>query len=179
MSPSINHGDLARGAVLGLIAGAIGTAAMDGLWYVRYRRDGGTQSPREWEFSSGTNGWGQVSAPGQVGHLLLRRLVRRDVPDRWARTTQNVVHWATGMGWGAQLGLLAVAKAGMRWTWGPELGLVVFTTSYAALPLTGIYKPIWQYDVATLKKDLSAHLVYGAATGEALAPLLRRLGGSR
>ena len=55
----------------------------------------------------------------------------------------------------------------------------MWATSYATLPLAGIYKPIWQYDVATLEKDLSAHLAYGAATGAALAPLLRRFGGSR
>src|SRR6516165_7602522 len=93
------------GGVTGLVAGAVGTAAMDGLWYLRYRRGGGTQAPLEWEFSAETNSWGEVSAPGQVGHLVLRRLVGPDVPDRWARTTQNVVHWATGTGWAAPLGL--------------------------------------------------------------------------
>jgi hypothetical protein len=28
----------------------------------------------------------------------------------------------------------------------------------------GVYKPIWKYDLETLAKDLSAHLVFGTAT---------------
>ena len=165
-------GHLVRGGVTGLVAGAVGTAAMDGLWYLRYRRGGGTQAPLEWEFSADTNSWGEVSAPGQVGHLVLRRLVGPDVPDRWARTTQNVVHWATGTGWAAPLGLVAATTTQMRWVWGLGLGVAVWATSYVTLPRAGIYKPIWQYDAATLAGDLSAHLVYGAATGAALAALL-------
>jgi hypothetical protein len=174
MTLSTKHGrHLARGAVSGLGAGAIGTAAMDGLWYGRHRRGGGTQTPLEWEFAAHTKSWEDVSAPGRVGHVVLRRLVDADVPDRWARTTQNVVHWATGMGWGAQLGLVAAATTRMRWVWGLGLGVTVWTVSYVTLPLAGIYKPIWQYDAATLGQDLSAHLVYGAATGIALATLFR------
>jgi hypothetical protein len=174
MTRSMKHrGHLVRGTVSGLVAGAVGTAAMDALWYRRYRRGGGAQAPLEWEFSVGTKSWDEVSTPGQVGHLVLRRLVGADVPDRWARTTQNVVHWATGMGWGAQLGLVATATTRLRWVEGLGLGVAVWATSYATLPLAGIYKPIWQYDAATLGQDLSAHLVYGAATGAALAALLR------
>jgi hypothetical protein len=173
MTGTTKHGRLVRGGLSGLVAGAVGTAAMDGLWYRRYRRGGGTQTPLEWEFAADTNSWEGVSAPGRVGHLVLRRLVGADVPDRWARTTQNVVHWATGVGWGAQLGLVAGATTRMRWVWGLGLGVAVFATSYITLPLVSIYKPIWQYDAATLAQDLSAHLVYGAATGAALAALLR------
>jgi hypothetical protein len=174
MAPgTIDGGHLGSGVLTGLVAGAIGTAAMDGVWFRRYRRGGGTQSILEWETATGTNRWAEVSAPGRVGHLVLRRLVRRDVPDRWARSTQNVVHWVTGMGWGAPLGLLAAKTTRMRWVWGLGLGVAVWATSYVTLPLAGIYKPIWQYDAATLAQDLSAHLVYGAATGAALAALFR------
>ena len=35
---------------------------------------------------------------------------------------------------------------------------------YVVLPLLGVYKPIWKYDLETLEKDLSAHLVFGTAT---------------
>ena len=174
MTRSMKHGGhLVRGALSGLVAGTVGTAAMDALWYRRYRRGGGAQAPLEWEFSAGTKSWEKVSTPGQVGHLVLRRLLGADVPDRWARTTQNVVHWATGMGWGAQLGLAAAATTRMRWVWGLGLGVAVWATSYATLPLASIYKPIWEYDATTLAQDLSAHLVYGAATGAALAALFR------
>ena len=32
------------------------------------------------------------------------------------------------------------------------------------LPKLGVYRPIWEYDLETLGKDLSAHLVFGTAT---------------
>ena len=39
------------------------------------------------------------------------------------------------------------------------------------LPLLGVYKPIWEYDLETLRKDLSAHLVFGTATAAAFCLL--------
>jgi hypothetical protein len=38
-------------------------------------------------------------------------------------------------------------------------------------PLLGVYKPIWKYDLETLRKDLSAHLVFGTATAAAFCLL--------
>jgi len=43
-------------------------------------------------------------------------------------------------------------------------GTVVWTMDYVVLPLAKVYKPMWEYDLPTLAKDLSAHLVYGVAT---------------
>ena len=160
-----------RAAIAGLAAGAAGTAAMDAVWYRRYRRDGGTQSPLEWELSSATTSWDDVSAPGKVGRLLLRRFIGDDLPDSWARPTQNIVHWATGMTWGTQYAVLVAARPRTRWLWGLALGTAAWATSYATLPLAGIYQPIWEYDAETLGKDLTAHLTYGAVTGAALAAL--------
>ena len=37
------------GAILrGLVAGAVGTAAMDVVWYLRYRRGGGKEKFLDW-----------------------------------------------------------------------------------------------------------------------------------
>lgn len=44
---------LARGA----LAGAVGTAAMDALWFARYRRGGGQQGPLAWETAEGVDSW--------------------------------------------------------------------------------------------------------------------------
>jgi len=82
------------------------------------------------------------------------------------------MHWATGMGWSAQFGLIAGSANRRSWTGGLVLGPVVWLAGYVVLPLAKIYKPIWDYDAKTLSKDLSAHLVYGATTG-ALAALAR------
>jgi hypothetical protein len=51
------------------------------------------------------------------------------------------------------------------------LGPAVWLCGYAALPLAGVYKPIWEYDARTLGEDLSAHLVYGATTSAVFAAL--------
>jgi hypothetical protein len=44
-------------------------------------------------------------------------------------------------------------------------GAAVFAGDYIALPVAGLYKPIWDYDAKTVAWDLSAYLAYGAGTG--------------
>ena len=88
-------------------------------------------------------------------------------PDQWAQSTQNIMHWATAMGWSAQFGVIAGSANRRSWTGGLVLGPLVWLAGYVVLPLAKIYKPIWDYDAETLAKDLSAHLVYGATTGAA------------
>ena len=56
-------------------------------------------------------------------------------------------------------------------------GLGIIVMALAVLPLLGVYKPIWKYDLGTLWKDLSTHLVYGTAT--ATAGALRGARGAR
>ncbi len=58
----------------GLLAGAVATAAMDLVWFVRYRRGGGQSSVLQWEFSAGLNSWEQAPAPARVG----KRIVEAD-----------------------------------------------------------------------------------------------------
>ena len=50
---------------------------------------------------------------------------------------------------------------------GLPFGAAVWASGYAVLPQFGVYEPIWKYDVETLAKDLSAHLVFGSATAAA------------
>jgi hypothetical protein len=42
------------------------------------------------------------------------------------------------------------------------------------LPKLGVYEPIWKYDLETLGKDLSAHLVFGTVTAAAFCVLDRK-----
>ena len=157
----------------GSTAGAVGTAAMDLVWFARYRRGGGQQRLWAWETGEGVDKWDDASAPGQVGRRLAEGFTERELPDRWARTTTNLVHWATGLAWGAQFGLLAGSTRRRSWRLGLLLGPIVWLAGYVLLPLAKLYKPIWEYDPETLARDLSAHVVYGAATGAAFAALTR------
>ena len=164
---------LVRNLGAGLLAGAIGTTAMDLLLYGRYRRDGGKSGFWRWEFAGDVMSWDDASAPGQLGRKALRATTGHEPPDEWARATTNVVHWGTGVGWGAQYGALASTTARHPWVRALALGPVVWLSGYVVLPLATVYKPIWDYDARTLREDLSAHIVYGAVVSAAFAALTK------
>ena len=155
--------------MLGAVAGVAGTAAMDALWYLRYRREGGTDGAWRWETAEAVTTWEQASAPGQAGRKVLGVVLRRPPPDTWARATTNVLHWATGAGWGVQY----AAVAGRSRLPALALGPAAWLSSYVVLPLARVYRPIWEYDARTLARDLSAHVVYGLGTSGAYAVLDR------
>ena len=162
-----------RRLAVGALSGAVGTAAMDLLLYRRYRRDGGQDSAWRWESAEGVTTWDQASAPGRLGEKVERLVTRRPPPDRWARPTTNLVHWATGAGWGLQYAALAARPSKHPLGQALALGPAAWLTGYVLLPLAGVYKPIWDYDARTLGQDLSAHLLYGATTSAAFAVLTR------
>lgn len=146
---------------------------MDLVLYLRYRRDGGRDSLWQWEFAGSVSSWDKASAPGQLGEKLERVVLGRTPPDAWARPTTNLVHWATGIGWGVQHAALASRTTGHQQLRALALGPVAWLTSYVILPLAGVYKPIWKYDAPTLGDDLSAHLVFGTVTSAVFAVLNR------
>jgi len=159
----------------GVLAGAVGTTAMDTLWFYRYKRGGGESGPLEWEFSVGLDNWDNASAPGKLGKRLFEAVVQRELSPRWAPLTNNVMHWGYGLGWGGVFGIAASSTAAPPMLLGLPFGAVVWVTSYIILPLAGLYRPIWEYDAGTLWQDLSAHLVYGLTTATTFG-LLSRLG---
>jgi hypothetical protein len=140
---------------------------MDLLLYARYRRSGGSSGFRRWEFSSDIHGWDQAPAPAQVGKRLVEGLFRRDLPDQRAALVNNITHWGYGILNGAPFGIVAGSLRSPRVGYGALFGASVWATSYAVLPAANLYQPIWEYDVRTLAKDLSAHLVYGLSTAAA------------
>jgi hypothetical protein len=160
--------------VRGAAAGAVGTAAMDALWYHRYRRADGKSGFVGWESSAGLHGWDDAPAPAKFGRLLVQRVLHRDLRAQNARAVNNVVHWSTGVGWGVVFGM-AGGVSGRHTAWyGLPFGATIWLQSYAVLAPTKLYKPIWDYDAKTLAKDLSAHLLYGITTATALNTLQRR-----
>lgn len=87
-------GRLAAGAV----AGALGTVAMDLVWYTRYRSGGGEDGFLDWEFATSTSSFEAAAAPGTVA-AKLAGAVGVELPDDAAGTTTNALHWVTA--WGA------------------------------------------------------------------------------
>ena len=163
------------GAVMrGAAAGAVGTIAMDLLWFSRYRHNGGDGRFVDWESSVGLSSWDEAPAPAQFGRRLIQGVFQRDLPPERARLLNNIVHWTTGVGWSAAFGLVSGSFPNHRSWHGLILGAGVWAQAYAVLVPAKLYKPMWEYDGETLWKDLSAHLVYGLST----ATVFRVLAGS-
>ena len=153
----------------GLVAGAAGAVAMDSVQFARYRRGGGRRPVRDWEFTVEVDDWSQAPATAQIGRQIIEGVARRPWPVERAGVTNNVVHWGYCMAWGAVFGLVQASRRGRRpraWH-GLPLGATVWLSSYVIMPLAGLYRPIWEYDVPVLAKDLGDHLAYG--TGVSVA----------
>ena len=69
--------------------------------------------------------------------------------------------------WGAAYGIVVGSTRKPRTMYGLLFGPLVWSTAYVALPPTGIYKPMREYDAKTLWKDASAHLTFGLGTSVA------------
>jgi hypothetical protein len=152
--------------VRGVGASALGTLAMDASLYRRYRHDGGNEPFPDWESSEGLVSWENVPAPALVAKHLLDRVLGREVSPRYARLLNNATHWGFGLANGAGYGLLGARRTPKLW-FGLPFGAAVWASGYIVLPLLGVYQPIWKYDLETLGKDLSAHLLFGTATAAA------------
>jgi hypothetical protein len=170
--PTTPIGALGRG----VLAAAAGTLAMDLVLFARYKRAGGKDRFRDWEFSAGIASWEDAPAPAQVGRRLVEGIFQRQLPGQRAALVNNITHWAYGILGGAPYGVLAGSLRRPRVIYGAGFGSGVWATSYAVLPAAGLYKPITEYDRATLAKDLAVHLVYGLTTAAAFQGLLPRPG---
>ena len=148
----------------GLLAGAVGTVCLDAVQYLKYRRAGGTESPRAWEFAP-VDGWETAPAPGQAARRVIEGFTQRKLPDRSAWLTSTIAHWAYGSAAGAVYGILAGSARRPNPAYGAPFGAALFANDYIALPVAGLYQPIWKYDAKTLAWDLGGHLAYGAGTG--------------
>jgi hypothetical protein len=157
----------------GLVAGAVGTVAMDTLLFARYRRGGGKSDVASWEFSAELESWDDAPAPALVGKRLFEGLFRRELPPERAAMVNNITHWGYGILAAATYGIGVGSLRKPRARYGLPFGAGVWATSYVVLPAAKLYKPIWEYDGVTLAKDLSAHLVYGLTTGTAFKLLAR------
>ncbi len=159
----------------GLVAGAVGTLAMDLVWFRRYKRGGGEDGFVDWEFSRGLASWEDAGAPAQIGKRLFEAVFRRDLAGQRAGLVNDVMHWSYGLGWAVGHAIVASSRP-VRPTLrsGIAFGSLVWASDYVVLPLAKAYKPIWEYDARTLSDDLSAHLVYGVATATAVRLLSRR-----
>jgi hypothetical protein len=147
---------------------------MDLLVYRRYRREGGASSFSAWESSAGLESWDGAPAPARAAKRLIETVRRRELPPKHVRALNNVTHWAFGLAAGASYGLFASVVSAPKLRYGVPFGAGVWAGGYAVLPALGVYQPIWDYDLETLGKDVSAHLVFGVVTAGAYLALAPR-----
>jgi hypothetical protein len=157
--------------VRGAAASAVGTFVMDASLYRGYRHDGGAAPFPSWESSEGLDSWDNAPAPALVAKQVLERVLGKRLSPRYARLLNNATHWGFGIATGAGYGLLLGARQKPKVWVGLPFGAAVWVGGYIVLPQFGVYKPIWDYDLVTLGKDLRAHLVFGTATATAYSLL--------
>ena len=158
----------------GLLAGAVGTVCLDAVHYLKYRRAGGTDDPLAWEFAPVEN-WETAPVPGQVAKRLIEGFTQRKLPGRSAWLVSTIAHWGYGSAAGAAYGILAASLPTPHPRYGVPFGAALFANDYIALPVVGLYQPIWEYDAKSLAWYLCAHLAYAAGTGTTFE-LLARIG---
>lgn len=156
-------GTLAKGAV----AGAVGTLAMDLLWYRRQQESGDAADFTQWEFTEADD-LAEAGAPAQFAEQATDA-VGITLPDEHAGAVNDAVHWATGIANGMAHAVLHGDRNPL--VGGVLTGATAFANSYAVLGAMGLYEPVWEYEPDTLARDFSAHLVYGITTGLAHAAL--------
>jgi hypothetical protein len=147
----------------GLLAGAVGTVGLDAVQYLKHRRAGGTKSPLAWEFAP-VDSLDTAPAPGLAARRVIEGFTQRKLSDRWAWPVSTAAHWAYGSAAGAGYGIVAGSRPAPHPWYGLPFGVAVFAGDYTALPLAGLYQPIWKYDAKTLAWDLAGHLAYGTGT---------------
>jgi hypothetical protein len=153
-------GALARG----LVAGAVGTAAMTGYQALVARaRSGGDDDGQQ----ESRDPWEEAPAPAKVARRLIEGLLRREVPPERIGLLSTVTHWAYGTMSGAVYGLVEGSKRPRPLLDGLVFGTGVWALSYATLVPMGIYDPPTDYPPSELAIDWSYHAVYGAAVAAA------------
>lgn len=144
MNPLREAGDLAAAAGRGMLAGAIGTAAMtiSSTLDAKLRDRGASSAPAD--------------AAGKVLGVQPRD------PDGGARFS-NVVHWSYGTSWGAVRGV--IASAGLDGAPATAAHFcAVWGSSLVTLPALGVAPPVWKQAVGETALDAFHHLVYAGAT---------------
>jgi hypothetical protein len=163
----------------GLVAGAVGTLALDLYGFTRQPIRDGPGEFWAWETSAGLCSWDEAPAPAQLGRRIAEAVLGRELPPRHARLMNNLMHWTYGTLLGAAYGIVAGSTAAPRISYGLPLGAAVLVADYTVLPAVKLYRPIWEYDAATVAADAAGHLVYGLGTAAAFRSLVLISTGSR
>jgi hypothetical protein len=138
----------------GLVAGAVGTAAMTVSSTVEQKLRGREPS----------------TAPADAAMKLLG--IESFCDDAAKSRFSNAVHWAYGTGWGVPRALLDLAGLDATAATAAHGG-ALWGSEQVMLPALGVAPPLWKWGVAEVAIDALHHAVYTLAAGAAYAALTR------
>jgi hypothetical protein len=145
-------GGLAAAIGRGLVAGAIGTAAMTVSSTIEQKR-------REREAST---------APADAAMKVLG--IESFCDDAAKSRFSNVVHWAYGSAWGVPRALLDAAGLSPAAATAAH-GAALWGSEQVMLPVLGVAPPLWQWGATEVAIDAGHHLVYTLASSLAYEAL--------
>jgi hypothetical protein len=142
-------------AARGVLAGAVGTAAMTLAQLL---------APTE-----------SSDVPEKVGRKLIRLATGKRVPRKHRGKLNQGMHWAYGSSWGMLYGLLAaqLEKPPNPLAAGVTFGLSVWAVSLVELPALGVAPTPWEQSPRALLTDAGFHLLYGLTVATTLRGLTR------
>jgi hypothetical protein len=136
----------------GLVAGAIGTAAMTVSSTLEQKARGREPS----------------TAPGDAAMKALG--IEGFCDERAKSRFSNLVHWAYGTGWGAPRGLLDQAGLSPAAATAAH-GAALWGSEQVMLPALGVAPPLWEWGAVEVAIDAGHHVVYTVATAIAYEAL--------
>jgi hypothetical protein len=145
-------GGLAGRIGRGLVAGAVGTAAMTVSSTIEQKR-------REREAST---------APADAAAKVLG--IEGFCDDAAKSRFSNVVHWAYGTGWGVPRALLDAAGLSPAAATAVH-GAALWGSEQVMLPALGVAPPLWEWGATEVGVDALHHAVYTVATSVAYEAL--------
>jgi hypothetical protein len=145
-------GRLAAAIGRGLLAGAVGTAAMTASSTLEQKRRGRAPS----------------TAPADAAMKVLG--IEGFCDDGARSRFSNAVHWAYGTSWGVPRGVLAAAGLGPAAATAAHGG-ALWASEQVMLPALGVAPPLWQWGAVEVAIDATHHLVYAVATSLAYEAL--------
>lgn len=149
-------GDLAAAVGKGLLAGAVGTAAMTVSSTLEAKLRDRESSTAPADAAAKVLGVAPASEAGEARF-------------------SNLVHWAYGTGWGAVRGLLDGLRLNGSAATASHFG-AVWGSGLVMLPALEVAPPLREWGAEELAIDAFHHLVYATVTGLAYSALDRRSG---
>ena len=145
--------DVTGALAKGILAGAIGTAAMT------------VSSSLEAKLRGREPSTAPAAAAGKV-------LGVRPASDEGEARFSNFAHWSYGTGWGVVRGLLGLAGLSGAPAAAAHLA-ALWASEQVMLPALAVAPPLWKWGPAEIGIDAFHHVVYAGATSAAYAALDR------